>query len=356
MSDGTLSQDEIDALLQGSDDIFDEGDSSGGGDNLSDSLTNEELSVLKEILKEVNSAQTSTISTLFQADAFIGNPQLEIIDKEQLMDKLDVPFLEISFPFTSGIQGDNMYFLSEDDAITIGAKMLGQKVSELTEMLVSAVAESTSQMVGSSVTTISNKFKTQISTGSPQQIIVKNYNDALFPSDDKFLFISYDMKIDDTELKLLHVMSIQAAKSLVIMDSPTAGPAQAGGGDSPKAEATKSASSGAVKSGDQLQYQQASFSKLNPVFSDEEKKNISLLLDVDMEVTVELGRTRQSVRDILGYSEGSIISLNKIAGEAIDVLVNGKVLARGEVIVIDENFGIRITEIVSKNERLNSLR
>ena len=84
--------------------------------------------------------------------------------------------------------------------------------------------------------------------------------------------------------------------------------------------------------------------------------NISLLMDVPMSLTVELGRTRQLVRDILGLGEGSIIELDKLAGEPVDILVNHKLIAKGEVVVIDENFGVRVTDIVSPAERLNKVQ
>ena len=76
-------------------------------------------------------------------------------------------------------------------------------------------------------------------------------------------------------------------------------------------------------------------------------ENINLIMDVPLEVTVELGRTSKSISDILDLGPGKIIELNKIAGEPIDVLVNGKYVAKGEVVVIEESFGVRITEIVN---------
>ena len=77
-----------------------------------------------------------------------------------------------------------------------------------------------------------------------------------------------------------------------------------------------------------------------------QQENIDLIMDVPLQVTVELGRVSKSIKDILEFSPGTIVELNKIAGEAVDVLVNGKYVAKGEVVVIEENFGVRITEIV----------
>ena len=84
--------------------------------------------------------------------------------------------------------------------------------------------------------------------------------------------------------------------------------------------------------------------------------NIGLILDVPLQVTVELGRTKKLIREILELSPGSVLELDKLAGEPVDVLVNGKLLAKGEVVVIDENFGVRITDIVSPIERASSLQ
>ena len=75
-------------------------------------------------------------------------------------------------------------------------------------------------------------------------------------------------------------------------------------------------------------------------------ENIDLIKDVPLEVTVELGRTSKSIKEILDFAPGTIIELNRIAGEPIDVLVNGKYVAKGEVVIIEESYGIRITEIV----------
>ena len=101
--------------------------------------------------------------------------------------------------------------------------------------------------------------------------------------------------------------------------------------------------------------QPVQYANLQPVQMGGEQGNIRLLMDVYMEMTVELGRTRMRIKDILGIGEGSIIELDKLAGEAVDILVNRKLIAKGEVVVIDENFGVRVTEIVSQIDRMNEL-
>jgi flagellar motor switch protein FliN/FliY len=92
-----------------------------------------------------------------------------------------------------------------------------------------------------------------------------------------------------------------------------------------------------------------------PRASPQEAGNIGLIMDVSMEMTVELGRTRKLIKEILGMGEGTIIELDKLAGEPVDILVNHKLIAKGEVVVIDENFGVRVTEIVSPMERMSEM-
>jgi len=89
---------------------------------------------------------------------------------------------------------------------------------------------------------------------------------------------------------------------------------------------------------------------------DDERKNLEMLLDVPLSVTVELGRVRMPVRQLLALGSGAVIELSKLAGEPLDVLINGKPVARGEAVMINERFGVRLTEVVSPNERVERLR
>jgi len=82
--------------------------------------------------------------------------------------------------------------------------------------------------------------------------------------------------------------------------------------------------------------------------------NIDLLLDVPLPITVELGRTTMTIRDVLDLGPGSVVELDRAAGEPVDILVNGKLVAKGEVVVIDENFGVRVVDIVAPADRLSS--
>lgn len=107
----------------------------------------------------------------------------------------------------------------------------------------------------------------------------------------------------------------------------------------------------------QMNVQQAQFVDFEQAnLKQAEARNLNMLMDIPLQVTVELGRTKRSVKEILELVSGSIIELDKLAGEPVDVLVNSRLIAKGEVVVIDENFGVRITDILSKEDRLNNLR
>ena len=97
------------------------------------------------------------------------------------------------------------------------------------------------------------------------------------------------------------------------------------------------------------------FQHLSEPASIEETKNIDMLLDVNLPVAIELGRTKMSISNILALGPGSIVELAKLAGEPVDLLVNQRIVAKGEVVVIDENFGVRITQLLTPEERLKAL-
>ncbi|MBN2227396.1 MAG: flagellar motor switch protein FliN [candidate division Zixibacteria bacterium] len=107
---------------------------------------------------------------------------------------------------------------------------------------------------------------------------------------------------------------------------------------------------------DEPMVRQADFQQLSVGETDKPTPNIDLLMDVELPVSIELGRTRMNVADILVLGPGSVVELDKLVGEPVDLLVNQKIVARGEVVVVDENFGLRITQLVSPEERVKNLQ
>ncbi len=116
------------------------------------------------------------------------------------------------------------------------------------------------------------------------------------------------------------------------------------------------ASSEAQAEPDQPTVQKAEFQQLSATSSEKSPQNIELLMDVELPVSIELGRTRMNIADILALGPGSIVELDKLVGEPVDLLVNQKCVARGEVVVVEESFGLRITQLMSPEERIKNLK
>ena len=278
---------------------------------------------------------------------------------------------------------------------------------ELTDLHLSAIGEAMNQMMGSAATSLSSMFNRKIDISPPIANIVETYNemDETLPQflNDNFVIVAFKMQIGDLiDSEIMQLYPIDFAKELLTMFSidqeaqsdnssastePT--PAEQTAAPQPQAATAPQAATvpqqpmpdmsqqGMMQQGMPMQgmpygygmpmqgmpygygmpMQQAPVKDVNvspasfqPFQADVnplvQQKNIDLIMDVPLEVTVELGRVSKSIKDILDFAPGTIVELNKIAGEAVDVLVNGKYVAKGEVVVIEENFGVRITEII----------
>ncbi len=119
---------------------------------------------------------------------------------------------------------------------------------------------------------------------------------------------------------------------------------------------TGGTSAAAIEETPQEPAQQADFEELDSAGGAGNKEtDIEFLLDIPLEVTVKLGQSRMIIKDLLSLSQGSVIELDKLAGEPMDIFVNDKMIARGEVVVVNEKFGVRLTDILSPTERLKQL-
>jgi len=375
MSDGSLSQDEIDALLMGDAPSEAPGAPAADGD-----LSDAEKNAVLGLLSEVTGSQSATLSGIMVKSVTVGAPRLETTGREQFLSELPDEVVEIKLDYKSGLPGGHMYVLRGDDALKIAAPMIGQDDLELNGTAISAVSEAMSQIAGASVTTIGDKIGETILTESPEGQSVPKAMLGL--PGDPFVYVSYDLEIEGQgSLKLYELFDFGLVRDLAgklgAAPAPAASPVQsaadpmagipgmagAGGASDPMAGMMgggfqqMSPNMGAPMMGGfgtqpPPNVQGVQFPELSPAMSAGEQRNIGLLMDVSMELTVELGRTKWKIKDILGMGEGTIIELDKLAGEPVDILVNNNLIARGEVVVIDENFGVRVTEIVSTMDRM----
>ena len=379
MSDVALSQEELDTLLMSDPPASGSPAQPQGGD--SSLLGDAEKNAVLSLLGEVVGSQSATLSGIIQKNVSISAPVLDVVSQDSFLSSLPEEVLQVSVNFNSGVAGYHVYILNSSDSLKIAAPMIGQDDLEPNDMVINVVNEAMSNITGSSVTVIGDKISENIMADAPEGKILPK---ALleFPGDN-FVSVTYDLEIEGQgSLKLYEIFSLDLIKAIVskmgVAQQP-AGSAQVppatGMGGMNMGQPAGQAQMNAAAQGGMFQQmpsnmgapmmggfgstqpppnvQGVQLPELQPSMSAGEQRNIGLLMDVSMELTVELGRTKWKIKDILGIGEGTIIELDKLAGEKVDILVNNNLIARGEVVVIDENFGVRVTEIVSKMDRMS---
>jgi flagellar motor switch protein FliN/FliY len=382
MSDGSLSQDEIDALLQGTDAI----EMDTGAGPASSPLSDGERTALQEMLRGVTESQGSNLSILTGKTVTIGDPAVKARTPAELTSGQPDDVVDVKVDLTDGLQGEHSYIVPAGLAGTIAGLMMGQPGGELDEASLSAVSEAFSQITGTAATAIGNQVGRMVKT-APPDLRQSKRQQVRVPQGDYAVTVDYPIAIEGFPgATLTEVFSLSLAKEILSL-SAGSGAAEAAGAFSqagmpsgpaparPAAQRQQAQPQGGfgAPAGFQQTFGQAfgggsqgpgmappnvqpvQFANLQPAAMQGEQGNIGLLMDVYMEMTVELGRTRKRIKDILGIGEGTIIELDKLAGEPVDILVNHKLIAKGEVVVIDENFGVRVTEIVSQIDRMNEL-
>ncbi len=415
--DGMLSQDEINALLNGMGTGLDEpgeveepsetaAQELSGEDSFS--LTDSEKDAVGEISNISMGTAATTLSSLLNQTVNITTPKVDICTWDDLAHKYDRPCVMMQISYKEGLDGNNVLVLKENDVKIITDLMMGgagvaNDEEPLSELHLSAIGEAMNQMMGSAATSLSSMFDRKIDISPPVSNLVETYNDVdenlpQFLSK-PFVLVAFKMQIGDLiDSEIMQLYPKEFAEELLEMfmpkeeeapapPPPAPEPApQPQAAQTPPPQADNQAGMGmqgmqgmpaqgmpmqgmpmqgmpmqgmpmqgmpmqgmpmyGYPSGD-VNVAAASFQPFSQDLSQlTGQENIGLIMDVPLEVSVELGRTSKSIKDILDFAPGTIIELNKIAGEPVDILVNGKYVAKGEVVVIEESFGVRITEIV----------
>lgn len=375
--DGIMSQEEINALLN----------DSGSDSESPDTLTDHEKDAIGEIANISMGTAATTLFSLVNRRVEISTPVVSMGTWDDVVSQYERPCVFIRIAYTVGLDGSNLLVLKENDVKIITDLMMGgdgtNTEGELGELHLSAICEAMNQMMGSSATSLSSMLNKTIDISPPQADLIDLQEGVDAESIDAFLAkefvkISFKMEIGDlvdSEIMQLYPVSFAREMCTSITQNmeadSAASTAAANASEKKQVESQAQAAPPPMQpqqptmqaqpmmqgqpmpmmqdiyAGQQVNVQPAQFQPfmgdLGSVF---QKENIDLIMDVPLDVTVELGRTSKSIQEILDLSPGTIIELNKIAGEPIDVLVNGKYVAKGEVVVIEESFGVRITEIV----------
>lgn len=349
MTDIGLSQEQIDAMLGGG---------SGGEAVPAAGFSTADAGIFGDFEREVLGNLPNVINAMTGFEYALGSLEVSQTNPDELPDLIGNDLI-FSFPIDVG--GTMSHFLVFDQAYAkkIAAALTGGEVTEdltLNEMELSAITEVVSQANGSYLTSLSAALKTTAKGEAVEQIDAKTLAER---TDARALVSTISLDQPEGESATVrHIVSGGLAEKILNKLRPTpeapAIPKPEPAKASPAPEQPQVASSGNVVSGS-TEFSAAQFSDLPEVSIDADPRNLEILLDVPLTITVELGKTLMPIRQILEYAQGSLITLDKLAGEPIDLLVNGKYFAKGEVVVIDENFGVRITSILSPAERLSQL-
>jgi flagellar motor switch protein FliN/FliY len=398
MNDGILSQEEIDALLSGgspsSTDTVDS--SSQPGSTSAINLSDFEKDTLGEVGNISMGTAATTLSTLLRQKVSITTPDVSVTNPEELQLLYPLPFVVVEVSYTQGLTGTNVLVIKEEDAIIIADLMMGgdgqSREKNLGELELSAVGEAMNQMMGSATTSLSSMFNRRIDIAPPKLTVMdmgKEYL-QLSTSFDDVVKIKFKMEIENLiNSEIMQIIPMEAVENImsilmgstaeessaeavmeepaVSMPLPEVKPAAVA---APRqVEATISSppqepiynqafapSHREINTRPQFAVQPVQFAPLQESDMIHSPQNLDLIMDVPLDVSVELGKTKKTIKEILELNQGAIIQLDKLAGEPVDLLVNGKLIAKGEVVVIDENYGIRITTIISPIDRMNKLQ
>lgn len=395
MSNNFLSQEEINALLAGE----------SLESNDSNSEVKEEMltDIDKDLLGEIGNISMGSASTalyqLINQKVNITTPVVTITTLKEIKAGFETPNIVLDIQYTSGIIGRNIFLIKINDGAVISNLMMGgdgnvKEPHDLSELEISAVSEAMNQMIGSAATSMATMFGRKVDISPPTAKLLQDSNDIIsstISEDEPIAMVSFRMTIGDiVDSNIMQVFPISTARSIVAIMTGQDKVEEINNQPEPRIVDTYSeplvnkeviteqpiqnnytmqeqqaveqqqayynSTERQTMYGQSVEVHQATFEPLVPQNNVPAMKNIDLILDVPLDISVVLGRTKKSIQDILNLGTGSLIELDKLAEEPVEILVNGKQIALGEVVVVDENFGVRITNIVSSVERIKKLR
>ncbi|UTC75191.1 flagellar motor switch protein FliN [Treponema sp. OMZ 792] len=401
MSDGSISQDEIDALLSG---VGGGGIAPAPAAGAGDDLASFKKTALLQFIKENIPGLSSNLESMTGKNVTISEPIVELSDRETFLRRVSEMTVATLIDFSGSMAGDHAFMMSPELAKKIVSLVNHEDSVEIDDMALSVISETIAQYVGTELSYLERAGLTGVSSAPAESSHVPKAMMRL--PQRSFISVTYNVQLDDSAYQLWEILPEDVVDKIAstiagpdpsmqemggdagmqgmaamggmqnmgamqngMMGGMQMGAMQAGG---PAQQMFGSGmAQGSPQQGGSMQamnnmgmmpqmgmganVQPVQFPPLQGFVSQEEQGNIGLIMDVYMEMTVELGRTKRMIKEILGMGEGHIIELDKLAGEPVDVLVNHKPIAKGEVVVIEESFGVRITEILSPAERISDI-
>ena len=378
MSNGFLSQEEIDSLLKGTEE-----------ESAPEVISDIEKDLLGEIANISMGSASTALYQLINKQVNITTPKVKVTTLKEIKEGFKYPNIILDVKYVSGITGRNILIMQTKDAAVIANLMMGGdgqvSTSELSEIEVSAVQEAMNQMIGSAATSMATMFAREVNISPPNSKIWRDMDQTItenIPEEEPIVEVCFDLTIEGLlQSNMMQILPIDTAKKIVSIMMGEESAVEESTVSSISVEKPSTTYKNEIHSEvNRVEYDEAaltstynekveekikekpievhgaSFEPLSQGAVSESHRNIDLILDVPLDISVVLGRTKKSIKDILNLSTGSLIELEKLAEEPVEVLVNGKKIAFGEVVVVDENFGVRITSIVSGAERIKSLK
>lgn len=370
MSSGQMSQEEIDALLNGTGPV-DTAVAEEETATVDHSIPQETKDILGEVGNISMSQAATTLSQLLNRTIKITTPVVSGVTLKQIVDECEVPKVVTTIGFKEGLVGNNVLMIDVEDAVIIADLMMGNdgknvEGKEFTELELSAVAEAMNQMMGSASTAMATMFSKKIDILPPSVEVWQSPEEATLETitdESTICKISFQLSVEGLlDSEIMQILPLETANEIVeIMlgdeaevvqgreqeEMVTETPAPASAPVAPAPEAPKPQES--------VNVQKPKFQDLEQTGAKSSPRNLDLIMDVPLDFSVVLGKSKKTIKDILSLGTGSVVELDKMTDEPLEIYVNGKLIAEGEVVVINESFGIRITNILSKEQRITHL-
>ena len=331
-----VSQEELDALLGGQQQIetIEQVPMSSVKD-----LSGEEREALSTVLAPAMQAAMTSLSTILNKQVDISTPEVETVEPNKATIGIPGSAIAVEVDYSGGITGHTyLIFLKEQGTLIADIMMGGDgktPPSEINDLYLGALGEALGQMIDSSAASISHTLGKTVTASQPKIKIVNFASEQVdlpILKHPKVVKVKYNLKLGDLSSgNLVQLMPVDIAKPIVdnILGER---------GETMNAEISPTFVSGVSP---------VQFASLKSTGGPAIPGNIRLIMDVPMDVTVELGRKKMSVREILDLGVGSIVELERMTGESVDILANGKLVAKGGIVVIDDTFGVRVTEVIA---------
>ena len=319
-------------------------------------LTEEEIDTLGEVGNMCMGAMATTMYALLDRRVEITTPRVAVLTTKDVLSMYPIPFVIVEVEYTEGISGKNLLLLKESDAAQITDILMGGEGAvpeqiELTDLHMSAINEIMNQMIGASATTLSKLLNrsVNISTPSSQRMTLDSDASGVLNPDEEVILITFDIEIEGLlNSQLVQIMpyeqgrTMSAALRSAAAVAPKPEPVQA-----PAAAVNAAYAEAAAAPRSRVDVRPMHYDAFTPaaVGAETAVGSLDFVYDIPLQVSVELGRTKKEISEILKFDMGTVIVLDKTAGDPVEILVNGRRVASGEVVVIDENYGVRITQL-----------